>query len=81
MARHARTVDRRARTVRLSTVAVVWLCGLGAGFFALLSAAARYGCGGGDKGLACRTSGPVVGILVVLFLLQGVAGFGHALVW
>jgi hypothetical protein len=55
--------------VRLSTVAVVWLCGLAAGFFGLLSAAARYGCGAGDNGLACRTSGSVVGILVVIAVI------------
>jgi hypothetical protein len=69
VARHARAVDRRTRTVRVSTVAVVWICGLTAGFFALLSAAARYGCGAGDKGLACRTSGSVVGILVVIAVI------------
>jgi hypothetical protein len=55
--------------VRLSTVAVVWLCGLAAGFFGLLSAAARYGCGAADNGFACRTSGSVVGILVVIAVI------------
>jgi hypothetical protein len=69
LGRHARAVDRRTRTVRLSTVVVVWICGLAAGFFGLLSAAARYGCGATDTGLACRTSGSVVGVLVVLAVI------------
>jgi hypothetical protein len=47
-------------------VAVVWLGGLGAGFFGLLGAAAKYGCGANDHGLACRTSGSVVGVLIVV---------------
>jgi hypothetical protein len=67
--RHAKAVDRRARTVRLSTVVVVWIGGLVAGFFGLLSAAARYGCGATDTGLACRKSGSVVGVLVVLAVI------------
>jgi hypothetical protein len=66
LARHAKLVDRRARGIRLSTVAVIWLSGLAAGFFGLLGAAAKYGCGSSDDGLACRTSGSVVGILIVL---------------
>jgi hypothetical protein len=32
----------------------------------LLGAAARYGCGSSDTGLACRTSGSVLGILIVV---------------
>jgi hypothetical protein len=69
VARHARAVDRRVRAVRFSTIVVVWLGGLAAGFFGLLSAAARYGCGASDTGLACRTSGSVVGILVVIAVI------------
>ena len=45
---------------------MVWLGGLAAGFFGLLAAAARYGCGASDNGLACRGSGSLLGILVVL---------------
>jgi uncharacterized membrane protein len=69
VARHARTVDRRARVIRLSTVTVVWIGGLTAGFFGLLGAAARYGCGTSDTGLACRTSGSVVGGLIVVAVI------------
>jgi hypothetical protein len=50
-------------------VAVVWLAGLGAGFFALLGAAAKYGCGGSDDGLACHTSGSLLGVLLVLIVI------------
>ncbi len=66
MARHAKAVDRRSRTIRLSTILVVWLGGLGAGFFGLLGAAARYGCGNNDHGLACRGSGSLLAVLIVL---------------
>jgi DMSO/TMAO reductase YedYZ heme-binding membrane subunit len=64
--RHAKIVDRRARTTRLSTVTLVWVCGLAAGFFGLLAAAARYGCGADDNGFACRTSGSAVGVLILI---------------
>jgi multisubunit Na+/H+ antiporter MnhB subunit len=35
----------------------------------LLSAAARYGCGASDTGLACRPSGSVVGVVIVLAVI------------
>jgi hypothetical protein len=73
LARHTKLVDRRIRTIRLSTVAVVWLCGLGAGFYGLLSASARYGCDAHDNGFACRNSGSVVGGLIVLTVIAVVA--------
>ena len=66
MARHVRSFDRRASTVRRSTVVAVWLGGLAAGFFGLLAAAAKYGCGANDHGLACRTTGSALGVLVVI---------------
>jgi hypothetical protein len=69
LARHAKIVDRRIRTIRVSTVIVVWLCGLGAGFYGLLSAAARYGCSSSDDGFACHTSGSVVGGLIVVAVI------------
>lgn len=47
----------------------MWLCGLAAGFFGLLSAAARYGCSDSDKGFACGTSGSLVGGLVVVAVI------------
>jgi hypothetical protein len=50
-------------------MAVVWLAGLAAGFFGLLGAAARYGCGVNDKGLACTGSGSTLGVLLVLAVI------------
>jgi hypothetical protein len=47
-------------------VSVIWLAGLAAGFFGLLSAAAKYGCASTDRGLGCRTSGSILGTLVVV---------------
>ena len=44
----------------------MWLGGLAAGFFGLLGAAARYGCGNSDHGLACRTAGSVTAVLIVI---------------
>src|SRR3954470_24761857 len=55
--------------MRLSTVAVVWLGGLVAGFFALLATASRYECGARDHGLACRSSGTVVGVSLVVAVI------------
>ena len=43
----------------------MWLAGLAAGFVAFLAGVARYGCSAGDDGLACETSGSVLGWLVV----------------
>jgi hypothetical protein len=61
--------DARARAVRRIAVAVIWLAGLGAGFVAILSAAAGYGCGDSDTGLACRTSGSLLGVLLVVVVI------------
>jgi hypothetical protein len=47
-------------------VGVVWIAGLAAGFFGLLGAAARYGCGANDKGLACQGTGSLLGVLIVV---------------
>jgi len=57
------------------------LAGLAAGFFGLLGAAAKYGCGGSDTGLACRTSGSVLGVLlivVVIAVVTAVTVLSHA---
>jgi hypothetical protein len=64
--RHAKVVDGRTRKIRVSTIFVVWVGGLAAGFFGLLGTVARYGCAASDDGLACRTSGSVVGVLIVI---------------
>ncbi|HZC69647.1 MAG TPA: hypothetical protein VE442_03025 [Jatrophihabitans sp.] len=65
MSRRARFGDDRLQVVRLATVGVVWLAGLGAGFFAFLAGVARSGCSSGDDAFACHTSGSVVGWLLV----------------
>ena len=65
MPRHARGKDARPRRVRLVALAVVWVCGLIAAFFSVLAATARYGCATGNRALACRTSGSVLGWLLV----------------
>jgi hypothetical protein len=73
LARRLTAADRRARTIRASTLAIVWLAGLGAGFVGFLSAAAKYGCAAADGGLACSTTGSVLGVLLVLSVLAVVA--------
>lgn len=70
MPRHAKAVDRRQRAIRTWTVGAIWLCGLAAGFVAILAAAARYGCAPHDAGFACRTSGSVVGIVLVVAVIS-----------
>jgi hypothetical protein len=74
VARHAKTVDGRSRSTRTVTLIVVWLGGLAAGFFGLLGAAARYGCGSSDHGLACRGSGSFVGVLLIVVVISVVTG-------
>jgi hypothetical protein len=66
MARHLREVDPRARTVRGTSLVLVWLGGVAVGFFGILSIAARYGCARSATGLACRKSGSALGIVIVL---------------
>jgi hypothetical protein len=64
VARHVRA--RNGRLAQLGAVGVLWLAGLGVGFYAILGAGARYGCARNDKGLACRTSGSALGVLIVV---------------
>jgi hypothetical protein len=64
MARHVQA--RGGRLAVLSAVGVLWLAGLGVGFYAILSAGARYGCSKSDKGLACRSSGTALGVAIVV---------------
>lgn len=71
-AKHARFVDQRLHAVRLSIVGLVWLAGLAAGFVAILAAVARYGCSTTDDGLACKTSGSVLGWLAVVAVIATV---------
>jgi hypothetical protein len=52
---------------------LVWLGGLGAGSFALLSVGARYtGCSASAHGLACRPAGTAVGALIVVGVIATV---------
>jgi hypothetical protein len=67
--RHAKVVDPRLRVIRLSTVAFVWLCGLVAGLHAVLAAVAKYGCATGDEAVGCKTSGSVLGIVLLVTVI------------
>ena len=69
MARHAKVIDSQLRVIRLSTVAFVWLCGLAAGFYAALAAVAKYGCESGDTSIGCKTSGSVLGIVLLVTII------------
>jgi hypothetical protein len=69
LSRHAKDVDPRFRAIRLPAVGLVWLCGLAAGYYALLGAAAKYGCGTSDDGFACDGSGSAVGVLLVIAVI------------
>jgi hypothetical protein len=70
--RHARLVNQRLRTIRLWTLAFVWLCGLAAGLYAVLAAAAKYGCMSGDHAIGCETSGSVLGIVLLVTVIATV---------
>jgi hypothetical protein len=71
--RHAKAVTGRSRLARASTLVLVWLGGLTAGFFALLSLAARYtGCSASAHGLACRPAGTAIGALIVIGVIATV---------
>jgi hypothetical protein len=67
--RHAKVVDQRLHVIRVSTIAAVWVYGLVAGLYALLAAAAKYGCMKDDDGLACHTSGSVLGIVLLVTVI------------
>jgi hypothetical protein len=52
---------------------LVWAGGLSAGFFALLSVAARYtSCSASAHGLACRPAGTAIGSSLVLGIIATV---------
>jgi hypothetical protein len=58
---------------RASALAVIWLGGLAAGFFALLSVAARYTtCTTTAHGLACRPAGTAIGGTLVIGVIATV---------
>jgi hypothetical protein len=64
MARHVQA--RGGRLARVGAVGVLWLAGLGVGFYSILSAGARYGCSKSDSGLACKNTGTVLGVLLIV---------------
>ena len=49
----------------MSTVAAVWVVGLAAGFYSVLAATAKFGCIDGNRALACRASGSVLGLVLL----------------
>jgi hypothetical protein len=72
MARHAQSVDQGTRLARLAVLFVVWVAGLGAGFYALLGIAARYGCGASNHRLGCTTRGSVLGGVLLIGVIATV---------
>jgi hypothetical protein len=71
--RHAKPVRGRSRLARAGALVLIWLGGLGAGFFALLGVGARYtGCSASARGLACRPAGTAVGAVIVLGVIATV---------
>jgi hypothetical protein len=56
----------RGGATGLVLLAVLWLCGLVAGFYAMLGAGAKLGCGQNAHGLACRPVGSALGAAIVL---------------
>jgi hypothetical protein len=76
MARHTAALsepvetDRPARAggraLTAALIAVLWACGLLAGFYAMLGVGAKVGCGRSSHGLACRTAGSALGAAIVL---------------
>jgi hypothetical protein len=69
LSRDGKVVDPRLRRIRRAVLTGVWAVGLVTGYFGLLGAAARYGCSDTDNGFACRTSGSVAGVLILLAVI------------
>jgi hypothetical protein len=57
------------RLVRGTALVVIWLGGLAAGFFAILSVAARFGCSHSSHGLACKQSGSALGAGLIVAVI------------
>jgi hypothetical protein len=58
---------------RLTALAVFWAAGLLVGFFAVLSAAAKFSCARTARGLACRPAGTVLAVGLVIAVIVIVA--------
>ncbi len=54
------------RTAKWALLAVLWVCGLVAGFFGMLSVGAKYSCSHSAHGLACRSTGTVLGSGIII---------------
>jgi hypothetical protein len=63
--RHTKVLDERLRLGRLATIVVIWSYGLIVGLYALLAAAAKYGCMDDADGIGCRTSGSILGMVLL----------------
>ena len=73
MGRHAKALSIRSQVPRAGALILVWLGGLVAGFFALLSVAARYTtCATSAHGLACRPVGTAIGGSLVIGVIATV---------
>jgi hypothetical protein len=67
MARHIHaTASRPGVAARWALLAALWAVGLVAGFYAMLGAGAKLGCGKSAHGLACRPAGSALGVAIVL---------------
>jgi hypothetical protein len=65
---------------RLTVLAAFWAAGLVVGFFAVLSAAAKFSCSRTARGLACRPAGTAlaVGLIVaVILIVAAVTALAH----
>jgi hypothetical protein len=56
----------------VALIAILWICGLLAGFYAMLSVGTRYGCGVNAHGLACRSTGTILGVGIVVAVIATV---------
>lgn len=80
MARHALPPDpdreSGGRTPRIVSVVLVWLAGIGAGMYSLLSVGVRYAgtCTSRSTGLACHTGGTVLGLVLLVAVVVVVTG-------
>lgn len=65
--RAVRRPDGRARSVGLG--ALVWIAGLAAGLYAVVTLAAHFNCSSGARGAVCRPQGTWLGAGLVLAVI------------
>jgi hypothetical protein len=66
--------------VRVTALAALWAAGLVVGFFAVLSAAAKFSCSRTARGLACRPAGTVLAVglvIAVILIVAAVTALAH----